>query len=227
MASESSAPAHPMGKLLPIHTPRLIIRAATDDDMPNCLARALDPECTKYLPHLNHQNHTVETCRKWKNFMEKIRHEGGGLWVLAERKEDGLVIGDGGVEQVYKEDAEGKRLERTAEGAGLTLIGEGGLMLASGADVRGRGFADEALTAFIHMAFRGGEDERGMGVDEVRFDTLSSNPGFAKLGRRLKMKESQRINEKGTSETRFQLTRTEYEEGLKHGLWDVNAFACS
>ena len=128
---------------IPSTRERLILRSPKVSDAQNLLDRALDPLCVQYLPHLNHKNHKLSgneaRIRQWR--------EGScveSLFLVIERVSDGKLIGDCGYvsgKPIGSLDADGKR------------TGDCGVMLNSSEDVRGHGYAVEAMETQIKFGF--------------------------------------------------------------------------
>jgi RimJ/RimL family protein N-acetyltransferase len=72
-------------------TPRLVLRAVAQADLPDLLAINGDPEVTRYLPYEAWKDLTA--ARAWLERMRKIESEGTALQLVVARADDARVIG--------------------------------------------------------------------------------------------------------------------------------------
>lgn len=143
-------------------TGRLQLRSPELSDAPNILARIRDPQCVAYLPHLRSGTFTLEgttsQIASWRAsasvtdlFLVIVR--------LDDEQQQKEVIGDGGFESLDL----------------ATRTGESGVMLNSGPDVRGKGYAVEALEATFQYGFT------RLGLEKIVLRTLRANVAMGKL----------------------------------------------
>lgn len=190
----------------------------TPADLPTCIARGTDPVCVRYLPHIKPENQTTEKVGRFLNFQNKETQNGNGFWVVIDKKtEPGKAIGDGGFcGSIYYEDAQGQKVKVSdANGdvaaKGLIKAGECGIMLDSGTETRGKGYAVEVMEACFSMGFEGGVDGRGLGLEKVSICTSDQNkPMRGVCERRLGLKPVENMNGQTVIDVSYTLTREEW-----------------
>ncbi|KAF4618676.1 hypothetical protein D9613_009853 [Agrocybe pediades] len=141
---------------------RILLRTPLLTDVPAFTARANDPECVKYLPHLLNPKNPItnesntKNCRQWRAESGIV----GYFLVVVLLPEDGTkanqvdaTIGDTGIIPINWEEKSG----------------ECGMMLNSGPLIRGKGYAIEA----IDMQFAFGYDH--LGLEKIYFGTDADN----------------------------------------------------
>jgi RimJ/RimL family protein N-acetyltransferase len=74
-----------------IATPRLVLRAVAQPDLPDLLAVNGDPEVTRYLPYEAWRD--LDAARAWLERMRRLESDGNALQLVAARADDGRVIG--------------------------------------------------------------------------------------------------------------------------------------
>jgi RimJ/RimL family protein N-acetyltransferase len=148
----------------PIRTDRLGLRPLSTGDIPDLLAYRSDPEVCRYLP-FEPMTQAVLAARLAGDLgRTEITKEGDAMTLGAERLSDGRVIGD--VVLFF-------RSERHAGGE----IG-----YAFHPDVAGQGFATEACTAVLDLAY--GE----LGLHRIVANMDARNIASARLAARLGMR---------------------------------------
>jgi RimJ/RimL family protein N-acetyltransferase len=147
----------------PIVTPRLRLRPLTEPDIPELLAYRGDPETCRYLP-FDPMDEAVLRGRLATDFARReLTGEGQSLTLGVER-EDGRLVGDVVL------------FLHSTRHAG----GELGYVFHP--DVAGRGYATEAATAVLDLAFR------ELGLHRVIAQLDARNTASARLAERLGMR---------------------------------------
>lgn len=159
MRAEKSDQAHECcgGVLsLILHTPRLTLRHATPDDLDAVHAIMADARVLRYWSTPPHEN--LDETREWLNSMI-VRNKQGSSDFLIEHK--GQVIGKMGAYE----------------------LPDFGFYLAH--DAQGKGFAREAMTAFVAHVFDGVSDYLTADVDPRNGPSLNllKGAGFTETGR--------------------------------------------
>jgi RimJ/RimL family protein N-acetyltransferase len=116
---------------------RLILQSPEISDASNLLERLGMPSCVELIPHLRNREFTVESLSQQIETWRSISMV-SGLFLVVERISDGRVIGDGGFEFVDFENQ----------------TGEIDISLNDESDVRGKGYAVEALETMLDYAFK-------------------------------------------------------------------------
>lgn len=139
-----------------IYTPRLTLRHARPDDLPAVHAIMVDPEVLRYWSTPPHES--IDQSREWLDSMIDGNSQGSPDFII---EHDGKVIGK----------------------LGAWAMPEIGFYLAR--DAQGRGFAREALDAFITYAFDGLTDHLVADVDPRNTASLKLllDAGFIETGR--------------------------------------------
>ena len=136
----------------------LLLRTPEISDTANIVSRVQDPARVECLPHLKSAKITDESTQErvvqWRKTSGKE-----DLFLIIERSADGTVVGDGGYETLHLK-------EKT---------GEAGIILNSGPDVRGKGYAIEALESILDYGFR------ELGLDKKILRTLEANAPMKRL----------------------------------------------
>ncbi|KAI9690420.1 MAG: hypothetical protein M1822_009383 [Bathelium mastoideum] len=133
---------------------RLLLRSPEEKDAEAILSNVMNPQNVAYLPHLNHQHHTVdrylERIGEWRASSLKTN-----LFLVIVRREDDKVIGDCMFES-FSPAEQGDWEE-----------GECGIMIDS--SERGKGYAQEALRTLFDYAFG------TLGLDRLTMSTAEEN----------------------------------------------------
>jgi ribosomal-protein-alanine N-acetyltransferase len=146
----------------PLITPRLVLRAFSEDDVPAIVRLADDPVVSRNTLRIPHP-YTEEDARRWLSIQHEESEAGTGAVFALTAPEGGALMGACGLE-LFPE-------HRRAE-LGYWL----------GRDFRGKGYATEAATAVVGWAF----SELGLNrVSAARFgDNDASGRVLEKLGMR-------------------------------------------
>lgn len=139
-----------------IQTPRLTLRHAQPDDLEAVHAIMSDPQVLRYWSTPPHES--IEQTREWLDSMIEGNQNGSPDFII---EYDGRAIGK----------------------LGAWAMPEIGFYLAR--DAQGKGFANEALTAFIAYAFNGLTDHLVADVDPHNEASLKllKGGGFVETGR--------------------------------------------
>jgi RimJ/RimL family protein N-acetyltransferase len=149
----------------PIETQRLLVRAFRADDLDDLHAIRSLPEVVRYLYGDVRSREEVQQMLVERAALTRLEQDGDGLVLAAERREDGRVIGD---VSLWLRSVEHRQ-------------GEIGFVFHP--DAQGRGYAKEAATALLGLAF--GE----LGLHRVYGRTDGRNDASAGLLRRLGMRQ--------------------------------------
>jgi RimJ/RimL family protein N-acetyltransferase len=137
---------------------RLQLRSPELSDATNILHRIQDPQCVAHLPHLRDGKFTLQgiTSRiaSWRESASET-----DLFLVIVLRDGQKLIGDGGFEM----------LDHTTE------TGEAGVMLNSDPQVRGKGYAIEALEATFQYGFT------CLGLQKIILRTLKKNVPMGNL----------------------------------------------
>ena len=132
---------------------RLLLRSPESADAEAILGNVMNPENVAYLPHLNHQNHSleryVELIEEWRESSLKTN-----LYLVIIRRDDGKIIGD-------------CMFESFSPPAQEWEVGDCGIMIDS--SERGKGYAQEALRTLFDYAFG------TLGLDQLTMSTAEEN----------------------------------------------------
>jgi len=152
---------------LPIETERLLLRPHRSDDLDDLVAFHSDPDVVRFVPWpVRHRAATAETLAV-KLDQAELREIGQWLVLAVEHRETGRVIG----EVLLKWASERQ--------------GELGFALAR--DVHGHGYAGEAGTAVLDLAFR------DLGFHRVSAVVIEGNDASVRLLGRLGFRQEARL----------------------------------
>ncbi|KAI9711235.1 MAG: hypothetical protein M1820_002222 [Bogoriella megaspora] len=138
---------------------RLLLRSPEIADAAAILANVMNPRNVAFLPHLNHQNHTlpgyIELIQQWRQSCLKEN-----MFLVIVRRDDDKIIGD-----CMFESFSPPGLEFEA--------GDCGIMIDS--SERGKGYAQEALRTLFDYAFG------TLGLERLTMSTAEENTPMRRL----------------------------------------------
>ena len=154
-----------------IETERLVLRPFRQSDVDDVHAIRSRPDVVRYLYGDVRSRQEVEEIVAERATLTSLREDDDALVLAAERREDGRVIGE---LTLWLRSAEHRQ-------------GEIGFVFHP--DVQGRGYAREAATALLHLAFG------HLGLHRVFGRTDARNEASAVLMRRLGMRQEAHLRQ--------------------------------
>lgn len=149
---------------------RLRLRSPCAADADNILARLQDSECVQYIPGLRDRQFTLQGVQqqieRWLDESAKT-----SLFLMIESISDDVCIGDGGFESL-------SFIGDEKVDSGETRTGDIGVILDRSPNVRGMGYAVEALNGMMEHGFR------KLDLHMIRLRTLKSNEPMMSLMRK-------------------------------------------
>jgi RimJ/RimL family protein N-acetyltransferase len=160
--SDSTAtptPTHALADVGVLLTPRLRLRAVTEDDLPALMAVNGDDEVTRFLPYASWRE--PQDGAAWLGRMRALEHSGQAQQLVMARADDDVAIGTA---LLFRWEPASRRLE---------------LGYALGRAHWGQGLAQEALASLLAQVFA------GLGVNRVEAEVDTANLASNALLRRL------------------------------------------
>ncbi len=152
---------------LPIETERLLLRVHRSDDLDDLVVFHSDPEVVRHVPWPVRDRAATEETLRVKLDQAELREPGQWLVLAVEHRETGRVIGE-------------VLLKWASER-------QGELGFAFARDVHGQGYAAEAATAVLDLAFD------GLGFHRVSAVVIEGNDASARLLGRLGFRQEARL----------------------------------